>query len=365
MAEGARHPPSRWAALAVLALCGFAFAADALTWQEANKRSAELIKQKGYSAEATKLARQAFQLYGTQSSSYNPRLHAQLLLNLVDARYNQRNARAALAELEQAMPELSRRTSLGDPVMIDVWNEAARIAAVCDSAAAHGYFDKAATIAEATWGADDGRAIGIHVRWAASLRDARGDRWADDKLAAARARASKADSTTPIVQIIDLQKGKLEVEREHYPKAIELVQELIARIEAGKEPANTLILQHAYALLEFALEENGDKDAAAVARGKRLQLLGPDDELRPVFRVTPAYPRAALEKRIGGFVELIVTVDTDGTVKDAQVDLASRPGTFDAAAIAAVKQWKFGVRRVGGTPVEYHGRQRIEFRISQ
>ncbi len=55
----------------------------------------------------------------------------------------------------------------------------------------------------------------------------------------------------------------------------------------------------------------------------------------------PAYPADALGRKQDGKVVLIVDVGTDGSVTKAQVDTSNPPTVFDAAALEAVKKWKF------------------------
>lgn len=55
----------------------------------------------------------------------------------------------------------------------------------------------------------------------------------------------------------------------------------------------------------------------------------------------PAYPADALSRKQDGKVVLIVDVGADGSVTKAQVDTSNPPTVFDAAALEAVKKWKF------------------------
>lgn len=55
----------------------------------------------------------------------------------------------------------------------------------------------------------------------------------------------------------------------------------------------------------------------------------------------PAYPADALSRKQDGKVVLIVDVGADGSVTKAQVDTSNPPTVFDAAALEAVRKWKF------------------------
>ena len=65
--------------------------------------------------------------------------------------------------------------------------------------------------------------------------------------------------------------------------------------------------------------------------------------------VAPVYPPEAQNARVQGTVVLEIQIDQQGNVTDAAV-LKSIP-LLDAAAIDCVRQWKFDVTQVDGTPV--------------
>lgn len=75
----------------------------------------------------------------------------------------------------------------------------------------------------------------------------------------------------------------------------------------------------------------------------------PPLEVEPLTRVAAAYPDLAREAGVSGTVNLAVLVDCDGAVRDVRV-LKSIP-MLDAAAVAAVRQWKFPPLRRDGRPV--------------
>jgi protein TonB len=68
-----------------------------------------------------------------------------------------------------------------------------------------------------------------------------------------------------------------------------------------------------------------------------------------IRHVPPAYPPDALAARIQGVVIVEVTIGTDGSVSDARI-LRSIP-LLDAAALDAVRQWKFTPTLLNGQPV--------------
>jgi TonB family protein len=68
-----------------------------------------------------------------------------------------------------------------------------------------------------------------------------------------------------------------------------------------------------------------------------------------VVDVPPVLPEPAVRANVRGIVILEVIVDVDGTVMDARV-LRSVP-LLDAAALEAVRQWRYQPTTLGGKPV--------------
>lgn len=85
----------------------------------------------------------------------------------------------------------------------------------------------------------------------------------------------------------------------------------------------------------------------------------------PIVRVAPVYPARALSRGIEGYVDMMFTVTTTGTVKDPVV-VYSTSSLFDRAAIRAVLKFKYKPRVVDGVPVEVPGvKTRISFQIEE
>ena len=86
-------------------------------------------------------------------------------------------------------------------------------------------------------------------------------------------------------------------------------------------------------------------------------------ELIPLVRIAPQYPRAAARDGISGYVEFIVTINHDGTVKSAKLKDAKPRGVFEAAAMSSIMKWKFKPKVVEGKGVESQGIQRVDFNL--
>ena len=70
-----------------------------------------------------------------------------------------------------------------------------------------------------------------------------------------------------------------------------------------------------------------------------------------LHRVEPVYPNIAVTAKLGGVVILEATVGTDGCVESVRV-LRSR-GFLEAAAIEALKQWRYSPLILDGVPVSF------------
>lgn len=63
-------------------------------------------------------------------------------------------------------------------------------------------------------------------------------------------------------------------------------------------------------------------------------------DLKPIIRIKPRYPEAAIEQRITGHVRVEFTVGELGAVRDLFV-IDSSAAIFDDAAIAALRRWRY------------------------
>jgi len=94
----------------------------------------------------------------------------------------------------------------------------------------------------------------------------------------------------------------------------------------------------------------------------------PDVRAQPAYGATPRpdYPERARELGQEGTVILLVLVDKDGSVAEAEVDKSSGYSLLDGSALATVKRkWQFKPGTVNGNPVASRVRVPISFRISR
>jgi protein TonB len=101
--------------------------------------------------------------------------------------------------------------------------------------------------------------------------------------------------------------------------------------------------------------------AAAVEPAGILTLPPREAEGSLLHRVEPDYPEAARQQRLQGMVVLDLRMGQDGRVRE--VTAVSGPPLLAQAATAAVKQWRFRPRLVGGHPAEMQTRITLNFQL--
>jgi periplasmic protein TonB len=78
---------------------------------------------------------------------------------------------------------------------------------------------------------------------------------------------------------------------------------------------------------------------------------GADTDVVPLVRVDARYPSRAQARGIEGWVYLRFTVTPQGTTTDIEVLDSDPKGTFEDAAVSAVKKYKYKPRVESGVPV--------------
>ena len=144
----------------------------------------------------------------------------------------------------------------------------------------------------------------------------------------------------------DLAKALLERARATLQAGKSADQDLAAARRFGADPKDIASVQQA------AAPKAGSPDPATLSA-----------RLKPLKTVPPDYPQNALDHRVTGSVMLSFTVDAKGETRDVQVLQSTPPGTFDHAAVAAVKRWRYQPVLVNGTPVEVPARTLVRFEL--
>jgi protein TonB len=87
--------------------------------------------------------------------------------------------------------------------------------------------------------------------------------------------------------------------------------------------------------------------------------------LRALRKVEADYPQQALERMVSGWVDMEFTVAKDGTVQNAMVVESQPRRTFDSAALAAMRRWRFSPVMRDGQPVEQRASMRMRFTATE
>ena len=107
-----------------------------------------------------------------------------------------------------------------------------------------------------------------------------------------------------------------------------------------------------------------DLDAALAHRAFMANVITAN-QLTLVKSVQPQYPPKAEKSGVEGWVELDFTVTETGAVQDVAVNAAKPPGVFEAAATAALLQWRFKPLVRDAKTVATRARIRIRFALGQ
>lgn len=85
-----------------------------------------------------------------------------------------------------------------------------------------------------------------------------------------------------------------------------------------------------------------------------------DQKPRPIFQSAPLYPASVRQRKTGGSVSLMVTVDAQGNVTKVDIEKAS-DRELESPAIEAVRKWKFEPGMRDGKKVPFKMRVPIKF----
>jgi TonB family protein len=140
---------------------------------------------------------------------------------------------------------------------------------------------------------------------------------------------------------------------------------------ANERAANERELAEQQAADTLAADESSSVDAdtaAAVAPQQSQPAVNEDapvaaSSLQRIKYVAPRYPRGAMRRRISGWVDVIFTVDIDGSVTNILIRDSNPGDTFVASARNAVEAWKFEPVIDNGVAIQKRAAVRIMFAL--
>jgi TonB family protein len=135
----------------------------------------------------------------------------------------------------------------------------------------------------------------------------------------------------------------------------------VIRRRADEVSAQIAASTQAAAVVAPPLQEAAPAPLTVVKSAEEVAAIVSAATLRQVKRVEPEYPPRALDQLISGWVEMEFTVAVDGTVKDVVVTASEPKSTFDSAATAALRRWRFAPVVRDGQAVTQRVRTRMRF----
>ena len=128
------------------------------------------------------------------------------------------------------------------------------------------------------------------------------------------------------------------------------------------------------AVADAALQTQNQPVAEAAVQSQKQPVAAPSNtdasaalatvsSLKRLKYVAPKYPRAAQRRNLSGWVDVVFTVGTDGTVKDINVRDSEPGDTFVNAATKAVEKWEFEPAIEDGLIIEKRVGVRLMFAL--
>ena len=118
--------------------------------------------------------------------------------------------------------------------------------------------------------------------------------------------------------------------------------------------------------MDLSLARGASGDGVAVGTGSMENVVyeaGEVDEQAQVLReIQPKFPEKAKRMGVSGYVKVLIVIDVNGDVAQAQVLTQDPAGYgFDNEALKAVRQWKFSPAQLGGFPVAQKATKEFRF----
>lgn len=88
-----------------------------------------------------------------------------------------------------------------------------------------------------------------------------------------------------------------------------------------------------------------------------------DQDLQPIVRSEPRYPRLAKQSQQEGKVVVEFVIGKDGKVYEPKIIYAQPPGVFENASLQAISRWRYKPRIIQGQAVEQLAQQTLVFRL--
>jgi TonB family protein len=141
-------------------------------------------------------------------------------------------------------------------------------------------------------------------------------------------------------------------------KAAQMEADLVQARRWGADPKDIQAVQQA-----SASRKSSSKPGSSNGSGSAAQVADLYSKLKRTRYVAPEYPERALSQRISGSVTVEFVVSKQGEPTEVRVVSAEPAGTFDRAATAAVKRWRYEPLVIDNAPQEVPARTTIRFAL--
>jgi protein TonB len=189
------------------------------------------------------------------------------------------------------------------------------------------------------------------------------ERAAAERAAAERAAAEKAAAERAAAEQAAQQQAPAQVAASEPQQAEPVVDEPLAQQAAVQQPPAEQPQQpasdSAAAGAGDSVETAASPPATSVAESTPVSI----SSLKRTKYVAPKYPRAAQRRGVSGWVDVIFTVDIDGSVTDVSVRDSNPGDTFAGSAINAVEKWEFEPVIEDGVAIQKRVAVRMMFAI--
>jgi len=105
---------------------------------------------------------------------------------------------------------------------------------------------------------------------------------------------------------------------------------------------------------------DGELTAARARLAQQASVVGANS-LQRLEYVAPKFPASTRNRGVTGWVELEFTVKADGSTADITVTNSNPRRTFDSAAVAAIREWRYKPVVRDGLAVDQRAAVRIRF----
>jgi TonB family protein len=136
-------------------------------------------------------------------------------------------------------------------------------------------------------------------------------------------------------------------------------------LETGRDGATNVTLNLGRAQFTASVTAPGTPRATQLASPARLRVGGNVQYLRLIQKVAPIYPPAAQAAGIEGTVDLQAVIGKDGSVLGLHALSRGVDADLVAAAMDAVRQWRYTATLLNGAPVEVVTQISVQFKLSQ